>query len=101
MGKTTDYTVAIDPLAVGLTRPPLFMGINLRLFFANVIFSVLLCVDTHTFYGIPIFILLHLVMLRCSAKEPNFFQLWLKGFSKTPPVLNFNYWGKVNSYVPW
>lgn len=96
-----DYTIEIDHLAVGLTRPPMFMGINLRLFFANMIFSLLICIDLHTFYGIPLFVTLHLIMVKLSAKEPNFFMLWLKFLSKTPPVLNSWFWGGVNSYEPW
>jgi type IV secretion system protein VirB3 len=96
-----DYKVEIDTLAVGLTRPPIFMGVNLRLFFSAVIFCVLICLDTHSFYGIPIFIFLYIVMLRMSAKDINFFTLWVKGFSKTPPVMNSFFWGGTNSYSVW
>ena len=98
---TDKYKVEIDTLAVGLTRPPLFMGVNLRLFFATVIVSVLICIDTRSFYGIPIFIFLYLLMLRMSAKDVNFFMLWIKWLSKTPPVVNSFFWGGTNSYEPW
>jgi type IV secretory pathway VirB3-like protein len=91
----------VDHLAVGLTRSPMFMGINIRLFFANVALSTLICIDAHTVLGIPLFISLHLLLVKFSIKEPNFFSLWVKSFFKTPPVLNSNFWGKVNSYEPW
>jgi type IV secretory pathway VirB3-like protein len=91
----------VDHLAVGLTRSPMFMGINIRLFFANVAVCTLICIDAHTALGIPLFITLHLIIARLSINEPNFFSIWVKSFFKTPPVLNSYFWGKTNSYEPW
>jgi type IV secretory pathway VirB3-like protein len=96
-----NYITEIDHLAVGLTRSPMFMGVNIRLFFANVVLCTLICINAHTFLGIPLFILIHLVMVRLSLKEPDFFYIRFKSFIKTPPVLNRWYWGKTNSYEPW
>lgn len=96
-----EYQMEIDCLALGLTRSPTFMGIHLRLFFANVVVCSLLCIDVHTFWGIPLFFLIHLFLLKQSIKDPNFFLIWLKSLIKTPPVLNYWYWGKTNSYEPW
>jgi type IV secretory pathway VirB3-like protein len=93
--------IEVDHLAIGLTRSPMFMGINIRLFFANIVVCTLICIDVHTMMGIPLFIMLHLVIARLSIKEPNFFSIWVKSFFKTPPVLNSYYWGKTNSYEPW
>jgi type IV secretory pathway VirB3-like protein len=96
-----NYITEIDHLAVGLTRSPMFMGVNIRLFFANIVLCTLICINAHTFLGIPLFILIHLVMVRLSLKEPDFFYIRFKSFIKTPPVLNRWYWGKTNSYEPW
>jgi len=96
-----DYIIEIDPLALALTRPPMFMGVNLRLFFGNLVLCFLICIDLHTLYGIPLFIIFHIIMVRLSVKEPGFFWLWIKAFTKTPPVLNSWFWGKTNSYEPW
>ena len=95
------YVIETDPLAVALTRPPMFMGINIRLFFGNIALCALICIDAHTLMGIPIFAFLHLLMVRFSVKDPNFFFLWIMSFIKTPPVLNRWYWGSTNSYEPW
>ena len=97
----TDKQIEVDHLAVGLTRPPMFMGINIRLFFANIVVCMLICVDVHTPFGIPLFIILHLIIAKLSIDEPNFFSIWVKSFFKTPPVLNSYFWGKTNSYEPW
>lgn len=99
--NNNDYVIETDHLAVALTRPPMFMGVNLRLFFGNLILCTLVCIDAHTFMGIPLFILLHVCMVRFSVKDPNFFYIWLMSFVKTPPVLNKSFWGRTNSYEPW
>ncbi|MDR3490995.1 MAG: VirB3 family type IV secretion system protein [Gammaproteobacteria bacterium] len=98
---TEKHLVEVDHLAVGLTRSPMFMGINIRLFFANIAVCTLICIDAHTVLGIPIFLILHLVTAKLSIAEPDFFSIWIKSFFKTTPVLNFNFWGKTNSYEPW
>ena len=91
----------LDHLAIGLTKSPMFMGVNIRLFFANVVLCTLICIDAHTILGIPLFLFLHVVMVVLSLKEPNFFSLYFKAFTKSPPILNRWYWGKTNSYEPW
>lgn len=93
------YEIEMDHLALGLTRQPQFMGINVRLFFANVMLGTLICIDAHTFCGVPLCIVLHFVIAKLSIKEPNFFSIYLKALLQTPPVLNYWYWGKTNSYT--
>lgn len=95
------YETAQDHLALGMTKSPMFMGVNLRVFFGNVVLCVLICINAHTFWGVPIFVVIHLLAVRLSIKEPDFLYLNTKAFIKTPPVLNRWYWGKVNSYEPW
>jgi len=97
----SDYELGYDALAVGLTRPPVFMGVSTALFFGNLMLGMIICVVTHTAYGALLSIILHVTMARISAKEPKFFSLWWKALTKTPPVLNTKYWGKTNSYEPW
>ena len=97
----SNYEIENDHLALGLTRSPMFMGVNIRVFFGNVVLCALICINAHTFWGIPLFVLLHLVAVRLSIKEPDFFYLYWSSFTKTPPMLNRWYWGKLNSYEPW
>lgn len=101
MMSSTEYSIEVDQLAVGLTRPPMLMGINIRLLFANMMFCALVFINVHTFFAIPLFIILHLLLLRFSVKDPKFLYLWTMAFIKTPPNLNYWYWGKANSYEPW
>ncbi|MHB1948755.1 MAG: VirB3 family type IV secretion system protein [Gammaproteobacteria bacterium] len=99
--KTSEVTTEIDYLALALTRSPMFMGVNMRSFFANIVLCTLICINAHTLLCIPLIILIHLLMVRLSIKEPDFLYINIKSFIKTPPVLNYWYWGKTNSYEPW
>jgi type IV secretion system protein VirB3 len=96
-----DYQLEVDALALALTRPPLFMGIPIRLFFANLAINTMVCIDLQTLVGIPLFGLFHLILFRLTTKDLQFFRLWLKYFNQTPPVLNSGFWGGTNSYQPW
>ncbi|BBB14773.1 plasmid conjugal transfer protein TrbD/VirB3 [Candidatus Rickettsiella viridis] len=93
-----DYQLEVDPLALALTRPPLFMGVPMRLFFANLAINMMLCIDLHTLIGIPLFGLVHLILFRLTMKDLQFFRVWLKYLTQTPPVLNHSFWGGTNSY---
>lgn len=96
-----NYEVEIDHLAIGLTRSPTFMSVNVKVFFGNIVLCTLICIIWHTFLGIPLFIFTHLLLVRFSLKEPDFLYIYAKSLIKTPPVLNRWYWGKTNSYEPW
>ena len=96
-----EYQKEQDHLALGLTKSPMFMGVNVRVFFGNVMLCALICINAHTFWGVPLFVVIHLLAVRLSMKEPDFLYLNAKSFIKTPPVLNRWYWGKTNSYEPW
>lgn len=95
------YMREIDHLALGLTRSPMFMGVNIKTFFANLILCTLIAINIKAMLGIILYIVLHLMMAKISVKEPDFLSIYIKSFFKTPPVLNKWYWGKTNSYEPW
>lgn len=95
------YQKEIDHLALGLTKSPMFMGVNIRVFFGNVVLCALICINAHTIWGVPLFVVIHLLAVRFSIKEPDFLYLNTKSLIKTPPVLNRYYWGATNSYEPW
>ena len=98
---TEAYKKEQDHLALGLTKSPMFMGVNLRVFFGNVVLCTLICINAHTFWGVPIFVVFHLLAARLSIKEPNFLYVYFKSFFMTPPILNRRIWGGLNSYEPW
>ena len=99
--KKQNLQIEGDHLAVGLTKSPMFMGVNIKTFFANVVFCALLSINAHTAWGIPLFVILHVLFAKMSIKEPDFLSIYLKAFFKTYPLLNRKFWGNTNSYEPW
>lgn len=97
----TPYQMEVDELAIGLTRPSLLMGVSIQLFFANILLCALVFIHTRSFLAIPLWLVLHVWMVRCSIKDPRFLTLWVMAFVMTPPVLNRWYWDKTNSYEAW
>ena len=95
------YQKQRDPLALGLTRSPMFMGVNIRFFFVNLVVCTLICVNAHTIWGVPLFLVVHVIAVRLSIKEPDFFYHRSKALILTPPLMNRWGWGGVNSYEPW
>jgi type IV secretion system protein VirB3 len=93
-----DYKIEIDNLALGLTRPPMIFGVSLQVAVWNMIFAALAYVYLHSFYVLIFFGFIHLIAVRLSIKEPRFLELYIRRFSKTPPVLNNSFWGGCNSY---
>lgn len=95
------YKMQIDPLALGLTRPTTFMGVNVKVFFANIVLSFLMCIHVNTLLGILLFCIFHLIIAKLSIKEPNFIYIYFKALTLTPPNFNNRFWGRTNSYEPW
>lgn len=94
------YTIEVDNLAVGLTRPPMVFGVMLEMAFFNLMICMLGYVITRSIWLIPFFGILHLIAVRISVKEPRFLNLFSLWLTKTPPVLNALFWGHCNSYSP-
>lgn len=99
MASEIDYTIEVDDLALGLTRPAMVLGVMINVAFANLMLCALAYIYTRTIYVLPIIGLLHLAAMRLSIKEPRFLELWIKKFTLTPPVLNRLYWAGTNSYL--
>jgi type IV secretory pathway VirB3-like protein len=75
----------------------LFMGVNLRFFFVSVLLCTLICINAHIYWGVLVFVVIHLLALRLSVQESSF-HLNTKSFIKTPPMLNRWYWEPANRY---
>lgn len=90
----------IDDLAIGLTRPPMIFGVTLTVAFSNLMLATLSYIYLRYLYLLPIFVLLHFIAVQLSVNEPRFLDLFFSYITKTPPVLNYVFWGKCNSYQP-
>jgi type IV secretion system protein VirB3 len=95
-----EYTIEVDDLALGLTRPSMVFGVTITVAFSNLMIAALSYIYTRSFYLIFLVAIFHLIATQLSVKEPRFLDLRFRQFTLTPPVLNYNFWGKCNSYAP-
>ncbi len=98
MSDLTFYTIELDDLALALTRPPMAFGVMLKVAMINLMVCAISYAVTHSIYVVPFFLVLHLISIKLSIKEPRFIEVYAYSFIKTPPNLNYLFWGKCNSY---
>jgi len=91
--------VGTNPLFLGLTRPPLLMGVSYTFAALNGIVSLLAFVITSKFFYL--FIMLpgvHMLGWFICLKEPRAVELFIAKFSKCNICRNKIYHGGTNSY---
>lgn len=98
---TTHRTLEHDPLAVGLTRPPLFMGVAIKIMFALFFLVAWVFAVTKSLWILPVGAVLYFVALFFSIKEPRFHEYLIRAITKTPPLRSRAQWANTNSYEPW
>jgi len=96
-----DFLIQIDPLAVGLTRPALWLGVPLKLCFINMMLVSLGYVYIQNLSVLLFLPILHLLFRWGTHQDVRWFEGFCRYFIKTPPTLNKPFWGQTNSYEPW
>lgn len=99
-----EFTVEIDPLFTGMTRPPLAMGVPMEWFGLNfmlfgigmILFTAL---SSKILYLLFVILPLHAVARIATEKDPHWMRVHLTRLHKCPPVQNKRFW-KCNSYKP-
>ncbi len=86
-----------DPVFGALTRPQMFAGVTYSWFVLNAVTTMELFLVTHSFWALPVAVVLHLVGYYGCLREPRFFDLWLVRASRCPRVKNARFW-RCNSY---
>lgn len=88
-----------DTVFLALTRPQMFAGVTYSYFVINAIISAELFLIFKSFWALGVAVLLHLVGMVLSLREPRFVDLWITRVSRCPRVKNHKVWG-CNSYRP-
>jgi type IV secretion system protein VirB3 len=96
--------IDIDPLFVGMTRPPLVWGVPMEFFGVNFILFGIGMIGFASLTGKLLFILLacgplHILGYIATEKEPHWIGITLTKITKCGPTLNKRFW-KSNSYAP-
>ena len=96
--------VDIDPLFIGMTRPPMVIGVPMEFFgISFIIFGIGMILFTALSSKILFFICITLPMHAlgyiATEKDPHWMSVWMTKMNKCPPARNRNYW-RSNSYKP-
>lgn len=88
-----------DPVFVALTRPQMFAGVTYSYFIVNGIIATELFLIFHLLWVLLAAIVVHLVGMVLSVREPRISDLWLTRVRQCPRVRNHAIW-RCNSYRP-
>lgn len=92
-------SIGADPLFLGLTRPPLLLGVSYTFAALNGIVSLLAFVITSQFFYLLVLLPgLHLIGWFICLKEPRAIELLMAKTSKCSVCRNRMYHGGTNSY---
>lgn len=89
-----------DPLFVGLTRPPMFLGVSYMFVMMNALVSMLYFINSSDFKVVFFAVAMHLVGYIICFKEPLFIELFIIKSSKCMICKNKFYY-RANSYDPY
>ena len=88
-----------DPVFVALTRPQMFAGVTYSYFIVNGIIATELFLIFHSLWVLLAAVIIHLIGMVLSVREPRIFDLWLTRVRHCPRVRNHAIW-RCNSYRP-
>ena len=88
-----------DPVFVALTRPQMFAGVTYSYFIVNGIIATELFLIFHSLWVLLAAVIIHLIGMVLSVREPRIFDLWLTRVRRCPRVRNHAIW-RCNSYRP-
>lgn len=91
--------VGADPLFVGLTRPPMLLGVSYLFFLANVFIAMIGFIATSDIRFVAMALPIHMIGRYFCSKEPLFIELYRIKADKCSRCVNRFYHG-ANSYDP-
>jgi type IV secretion system protein VirB3 len=92
-------TIQTNPLFLGLTRPPMLIGVSYKFAALNGLFSLLVFVITSKFFYILVLLpATHMIAWFICLKEPRAIELMIAKFSKCSVCYNRFYHRGTNSY---
>lgn len=94
-----DRHLTSDLVIVGLTRPPMMMGVPLAAVFLNVLFSSIFFLATGNIFAIVIYGPLHLIAYLMTLKDDRVFHNLLLHMDINSKCPNKPFWG-ATSYSP-
>jgi len=96
--------VDIDPLFIGMTRPPMVIGVPMEFFgISFIIFGIGMIIFTalssKVLFVICVTLPIHALGYIATEKDPHWMSVFVTKMNKCAPTRNRNYW-RSNSYQP-
>lgn len=93
-----------DPLFIGMTRPPMMMGVPMEFFGINFIILgigmiLFMSLSGKILFFVSINLPLHAIAYVATERDTHWMRVWLTKLSKCSPIRNKHFW-KSNSYKP-
>ncbi|MEM7284458.1 MAG: type IV secretion system protein VirB3 [Pseudomonadota bacterium] len=89
--------VSVDPLFLGMTRPPMALGVTYTFLVVNGVSSTIAFLGLNSLWAWLMALPIHALGVMACLKDPRFFDLWRVFLTKTPRNRTFGYW-RSNSY---
>lgn len=96
--KTVDEITR--PLFLGMTRPPMLLGVTFNYFVINTMTSMITFLGTGELPWVLIAIPFHIIGYLICLHDPNMFEVLAVKLLKMMQCLNRSFWGGLNSYCP-
>ncbi|MAZ77301.1 MAG: type VI secretion protein [Legionellaceae bacterium] len=94
-----DEAVAVDPLFLGMTRPPMVAGVTYTFFVINGMATTIIFLGSGSLWAWLLGIPMHVAGYLLCLKDPRIFDLWRVKLLKTSTCRNRSFW-HCNSYRP-
>jgi type IV secretion system protein VirB3 len=98
MGEPTSE-LRVDPLFLGMTRPPMALGVTFSSFVLDVVATTIAFLATSDLRAFLLFFPVHGLAYVLCLRDPRIFDLLLVRAAKTPPIRNGAVFG-AKSYAP-
>jgi type IV secretion system protein VirB3 len=91
--------VSVDPVFLGMTRPPMIWGVPFRSFVLNGAVTTIVFLAWNDLRGFLLFFPVHVIAYLLCLRDPRIFDLLFVRAAQTPPIPNAAFW-KAKSYAP-
>ena len=92
-----DDDVVLTPVVIGLTRPPMMMGVPYNAFFLIIGVTILAFLVFDTFWTAIIAPIAYVLLFSICSYDIRILDILSVSTSKTPRIRNKNFWG-TNTY---
>ncbi|SEF01387.1 type IV secretion system protein VirB3 [Rhizobiales bacterium GAS188] len=96
---TEEVRPVVDPIVIGLTRPPMMFGVPYVVFVIETMIIVLVFINTKNLLMFGLIVPLHAIGYVLTVRDARFVDVIMTAMSRCPPTRNRPFWG-ADAYSP-